>query len=336
MKSLRLILLIAIIQPFFYLINGQAIDISKLKKYGAIYKDSSIFPGWAIETEVVRGLIQIGNPDLTDMGLNTTSFGEPGNANNKSDINGVVSLGDGGYAVLSFESPIINGPGPDFAVFENAFNENFLELAFVEVSNDGVNFTRFPSYSLTQTNNQTGSFSFLDPENIHNLAGIYPGGYGTPFDLDDLKDSLNIDINQVNYVKIIDVVGSINESYASYDCQGNIINDPWPTPFWNGGFDLDAVGVINSQKNTGIKKVNIHSSKSKIKVYPNPFIDKLFIENVSPTAKIQICDITGKELLRINNPTEKPYIEINPSFKKGIYYLHITERTKKTCIPIIK
>jgi hypothetical protein len=41
------------------------------------------------------------------------------------------------------------------------------------------------------------------------------------------------------------VVGSINPEYATYDCQGNPVNDPWPTAFASGGMDLDAVGVIH-------------------------------------------------------------------------------------------
>jgi hypothetical protein len=32
--------------------------------------------------------------------------------------------------------------------------------------------------------------------------------------------------------------------WSSMDSVGNKINDPWPTPFDTGGFDLDAVGVI--------------------------------------------------------------------------------------------
>ena len=57
----------------------------------------------------------------------------------------VVSLGDGGSITLTFAHPLSDGTGPDLAVFENAFNDTFLELAFVEVSSDGANFVRFPA-----------------------------------------------------------------------------------------------------------------------------------------------------------------------------------------------
>jgi len=46
-------------------------------------------------------------------------------------------------------------------------------------------------------------------------------------------------------VKVIDVIGTIDPQYASRDSFGNIVNDPYPTPFGSCGFDLDAVGVIN-------------------------------------------------------------------------------------------
>ena len=59
----------------------------------------------------------------------------------------VASLGDGGSITLTFDGVIIDGPGPDFVIFENGFDDYFIECAFVEVSADGVNFVRFPGQS---------------------------------------------------------------------------------------------------------------------------------------------------------------------------------------------
>lgn len=65
----------------------------------------------------------------------------------------VVSLGKSGFVVLGFEAPIINGPGADFTVFENAFiiqsGGVFEEWLRVAVSPDGVNWFTFPYDSLT-------------------------------------------------------------------------------------------------------------------------------------------------------------------------------------------
>ena len=63
----------------------------------------------------------------------------------------VVTLGNGGSITLGFApSSIVDGPGPDFIVFENAFyvdgdpNTPYAELASVEVSDDGQHFEAFP------------------------------------------------------------------------------------------------------------------------------------------------------------------------------------------------
>ena len=198
---------------------------------------------------LTRGPENISNPSL---GL--ASFGTPTNALAPSDAAtnsaGVVSLGDGGQITLSFAQPIRNGAGPDFAVFENGFASGglaFLELGFVEVSSDGTNFFRFPATSDTQTPTQVASFGLLDATNLNNLAGKYVAGFGTPFDLSELAGvSPRLDVNDVRFVRIVDVVGSIDPLYATHDSVGNIVNDPWPTPTASSGFDLDAIGVINA------------------------------------------------------------------------------------------
>ncbi len=169
--------------------------------------------------------------------------------------NDVVSLGDAGYgyALLTFDVTIADGPGPDLAVFENAFKVGsnvFAELGFVEVSSEGDVFARFPSHSLTPA--PVGSFGVIDPTNVNNLAGKHvnnEGGpwLGTPFDLAELSEhpdvqSGSIDLLNINYVKIIDVVGD----GSTFDSEGNPIYDPYPTNFAAGGFDLDAVAVLNT------------------------------------------------------------------------------------------
>jgi predicted metallopeptidase len=65
--------------------------------------------------------------------------------------------------------------------------------------------------------------------------------------LEELKNTAGLDVMHITYIRVIDVVGSINDAYARFDTANNKINDPFPTPFPSGGFDLDAVGVINMQ-----------------------------------------------------------------------------------------
>ncbi len=215
----------------------------------AIDGHSSSIVAWATGVSVVRGLDDIAVPDGPRV-----IYGSESDAVGPIDFTTTtaVSLGDGGSATVTFAHPIRNGEGPDFAVFENSFNDYFLELGFVEVSTDGERFVRFPATSLTQTETQV--VSEVDPTFINNLAGKYRVGYGTPFDLEELRDSTGINIDSIVYVRIVDVVGSINPQYATYDAYGHIVNDPYPTsdPTGNwrsGGFDLTGVAVMYENTN---------------------------------------------------------------------------------------
>jgi hypothetical protein len=228
----------------------------------AIHKDSSVFVGWASGCVVQRGPM-----DSTQPQMGNATAGEDSMAIGKAGLSGTVSLGDGGMATLTFATPITNGPGYDFAVFENAFSDSFLELAFVEVSSDGQRFVRFPSVSLTQDTLQIGGFDLLDATKIHNLAGKYRVNYGVPFDLDELKDSIGVDVNTISHVRIVDVVGSISPLFGTKDHQGNFVNDPWPTPFPSSGFDLDGVGVIHQQ---GLTDSNLERVTLNLQMYPLP------------------------------------------------------------------
>ena len=149
----------------------------------------------------------------------------------EGDVTNIVSLGDSGEITLSFELPVLNGPGWDFAVFENSFNEYFLELAFVEVSADGTNFVRFPGTSLTP-NPVPFWGAFVDPADVDKLAGKYEAGKGTPFDLDD------VGLDVIQSIRLVDIHG--NGSVT--DSVGNVIYDPDPTE-GSGGFDLDGIGA---------------------------------------------------------------------------------------------
>ena len=145
----------------------------------------------------------------------------------------VLSLGRGGSVTLRFDPPITNGDGADFAVFENAFSDTFLELAFVEVSTDGRNFARYPHQS--RTAGPVDAYGTLDPTDVDGFAGKYRQGWGTPFDLDDAPGRPAA----VTHVRLVDVVGD----GRWLDAGGRPIHDPWPTT-GSAGFDLDGVAVL--------------------------------------------------------------------------------------------
>ena len=226
--------------------------------------------GWATGCTVVRGPVDIADPDGPRVRFGDESYGI-GVAS--LDTRDAVSLGDGGTATLTFDSPIRNVAGPDFAVFENGFNDSFLELAFIEVSTDGERFVRFPATSLTQTTTQVGTNGLLDPTNLNNLAGKYRVGYGTPFDLEELRDSAGIDIDNIVYVRVVDVVGTINPQYATFDAYGHMVNDPYPTKdtIWaSGGFDLTGVAVLSATAG-----IFFAEPDPVVVLWPNPATDRV-------------------------------------------------------------
>ncbi len=226
----------------------------------------------------------------------------------------VVSLGDGGSATLTFAHPIKNGVGPDFAVFENSFDDYFLELAFVEVSSDGQRFVRFPATSLTQTARQLAGN--VDATYINNLAGKYRSGYGTPFDLAELADSTGLDINNITHVRIVDVVGSINPLYATYDAFGHMVNDPWPTNSYSSGYDLDGVAVLHSTSE-GIDEVG----NEMVSVYPNPATDYITISGAEGK-QAEMFDLTGRRVMEFTVSGASCTVSV-AALPAGIYMLRI-------------
>jgi hypothetical protein len=287
----------------------------------AIHKDSSVFVGWAGTCSVVRGWHDFALQDsVVTYGLEANGIGFPDNS--------LVSLGDGGNATVEFTGQVFNGPGPDFAVFENSF-VNFIELAFVEVSSDGNTFVRFPAVCLTPDSAQVDPFGYSEPTHLYNFAGKYDGSWGTPFDLDDLADSTGIDLNAITHIRVVDVIGAINASFTTFDSEGNQVNDPYPTPYPSGGFDLDAVGLIYNNP-LAIDEFEL----IQLAVFPNPTQALLHIQSAEPVA-FQVFDLSGRMVVESLNNQARHRVDLS-NLPDGFYILKATSitgiRASKTII----
>jgi len=192
----------------------------------AIYKTDSVLKSWATN---VYNYSPGSNVDPRWQNI-TNALGPA-----EGTSTDICCLGRGGSITLEFNPPIADGPGNDFATFENSFNNTFLELGWVEVSIDGSTFYRFPNTSLTAS--PVGGFGAVDPTDITGYCSKYKQGWGTPFDLADLSVTL---FNPIKYVRIVDIVGD----GSCTDSNSNVIYDPYPT-VGSSGVDLDAIGVIN-------------------------------------------------------------------------------------------
>lgn len=288
----------------------------------AVSKNSGQFAGWATGCTIQRGLM-----DIADASKGFVTAGDSSMAIGISD-NYIVSLGDSGVATLTFDAPLYDGPGYDFAIFENGFanpvnpEEAFLELAFVEVSSDGRNFFRFPATSFTPDTFQIPVAGvYMNARYLNNLAGKYIGGYGTPFDLNELKNISGLDINNITHVRLVDVIGSVG-AHATYDKDGRKVNDPYPSQIPTGGFDLDAVGAINMQGRfpTDVNTALLHPTVS---VFPNPITDILFVTNANgEDLNIKITDITGKIMVEYAGKDERVAINAE-QYANGIYFISL-------------
>jgi hypothetical protein len=153
----------------------------------------------------------------------------------------VVSLGGGGSIVVGFApNAIVDGPGVDFVVFENAFfygdGERYAEPGEVAVSDDGVHWTAFPCTDTTQAEPDGGWGS----TQCGGINPVYsnPDNDISPFDLEhaggDQYDLADIGVKHARYVRIRSIVAS----------------EPCPdsgTRSIKNGFDLDAIAIINAE-----------------------------------------------------------------------------------------
>lgn len=285
----------------------------------AVASSSPLIKAWAADCAVTRGWLDIARPDS-----GFVSSGAPNDAAGAADGT-LVSLGDSGVAVLTFAQPIANGAGADFAVFENGFpnpqdgEEAFLELAFVEVSSDGINYARFPTRSLTQTSVQLSSIAglgYINARQIHNLAGKYTAGHGTPFDLAELAGAPGLNINGITHVRIIDVIGSVG-AHASLDDSGSIINDPYPTFFPTGGFDLDAVAVLNTVLSVDESLLG----KVQPRIFPNPSSNIVWLQApVADSYLVTVTDAIGHTILRQHFENDLLRLDLS-SAAPGLYQI---------------
>jgi len=159
-------------------------------------------------------------------------LGPPRGAGTGQGTLDVVSLGSGGEIVLGFGArAIVDGPGPDLIVFENAFWPNgdasqvFAELGEVSVSEDGESWQTFACDTRGDGEGGFPGCAGVRPTVVYDPVALVPlDPAQTGGDAFDLAD---VGVAHARYVKIRDL--------GTLDLASN-----------TSGFDLDAVGVINA------------------------------------------------------------------------------------------
>lgn len=176
-------------------------------------------PGARFATSVVDHAFGTGQNFNQKTGFPQAIFGPPA----AGDASSVVSLGNGGWVIVAFDgNAIVDGPGPDFIVFENPL-PNFKELATVAVSEDGATWFEFPC-DAPRGAVDYGTCAGVNVVNSSPKNGISPldpavaGG--------DAFDLALLGVPRARFVRITDRV----------DLDGP-----------DGVFDLDAVAIVNAE-----------------------------------------------------------------------------------------
>jgi hypothetical protein len=186
-------------------------------------------------------------------------LGPPGDSFPVTGSVSTVSLGRGGSIVLAFtDNVIVDGPGADFIVFENAFFKSFVpadanqpysvfvEPGAVAASEDGVTFVEFPyeAYALSLVGSDGTPSSALPA--LRGLAGITPdftGNWTIADDPDawdpagsggvsgaggDAFDLADVGLSSARFIRIVDL--DLGTGFAG------------PAE----GFDLGSIVALNS------------------------------------------------------------------------------------------
>lgn len=136
----------------------------------------------------------------------------------------VLSLGKGGVIELELTDFVVfDGPGVDLLVFENGF-EGFFETGIVAVSADGIEWKGFPCDATGTLSGCAGVHPVFanSEQGISSTDPAVAGGDG--FDLAD------VGLSTARFVRVTD--SGANRFYGAP----------------GGGFDLDAIAVVNARK----------------------------------------------------------------------------------------
>ena len=227
----------------------------------------------------------------------------------------VCSLGMGGEVVLGWKNAVlVNRPGADFTVFENAFinftGRAFAEPAKIAVSRDGVRFVEFPFDSLT----------------LKGCAGVTPvNGNQSPFNPQlsggDSFDLASIGMDSVRFIKITDISAMVlsNPRHPFYD----------PTIT---GFDLDAIVGLSLVSQQRVTSVALQKNRNITVKNHNDFCT---IELPEPTmnAVCTLYNVQGAQTLTFTAHEQTSFSTAH--LARGAYFLVVragTDIFTKSCL----
>lgn len=216
----------------------------------------------------------------------------------------VCSIGLGGVIVVGLRSAVIvDGPGADFTIFENAFRflgRIYAEPAKVEVSKDGMMWKEFPFDSLT----------------LIGCAGITPTTGADPFDPavsgGDTFDLATVGVDTVRWIRITDVTSIIR-------------NDP-SHPYFDptlSGFDLDVV-------------IGLHAVPAAFSQALTDVVQSSIVRVDAPRpSTLSVFDVQGTMLYRASIPSGVIMFDLAP-FTSGALFVVIDDGVQRSTLKVLR
>ncbi len=112
-------------------------------------------------------------------------------------------------------------------------------------------------------------------------------------------------------------IGQVDNNTFHYTAENVLANEML--------YRIKAINVDGKQYYSSIQRVSFNNDKQIL--YPNPATNYIQLSNTS-IAVVRIMDITGAEVLRLNN-TNNGYIDIS-NLPSGTYFVNTISKTKKT------
>ncbi len=222
-----------------------------------------------------------------------------------TDPREICSIGLGGTITLGLRRGlIVDGPGADFTVFENAFRYGagriYAEPATVEVSRDGLEWTMFQ----------------YDSVSCKGLAGITPTSGQDPYDPQrsggDRFDLADVGLDSVRWVRLRDVTSIVLDNPAS--------------PFFDptlSGFDLDVV-------------LALHAVDAAWQVAITPVLSAPEVELALPRPSTsQIMDVTGRVISTTQHDAGIVRLDLS-WLPRGWYYVIVIDGQRQLLAKVLR
>jgi len=278
------------------------------------------------------------------------------------DVSSVTNMSYMFYEATAFNADLSSWDVSNVTTMEwmfykaTAFNGDLSDWDVSSVTNMGIMFSRATAFN--------ADLSDWDVSSVTTMGSMFSQATAFNADLSDWDVSsvtnmrymfnraiaFNADLSAWDVSSVTDMYGMFDNSGLSRDNYDKLLNG-WSQQNLQPNVSFSAVGINYCNGASGRQKLiddfgwtitdggldcsNLSVEDENlltISIYPNPVIDKLFIQGLSDATKVSIYNVLGKEVLSIKN-TNNINVKALP---KGVYIIRISDGVGQTNRRFIK